>query len=62
MKELLSFTPRFEVSRVDRTNNLVAHELAKIGRSEDERVLFESVPPCVVGLINRDCNVDLGSI
>jgi hypothetical protein len=62
MKELLSITPRFEVSRVDRANNLVAHELAKLGRSKDEKVLFESVPPCVVGLIKRDCKFDLDSI
>jgi hypothetical protein len=62
MKELLSITPGYEVSRVDHANNLVAHELAKLGRSEDEGVLFESAPPCVVGLIKHDCNFDLGSI
>jgi hypothetical protein len=62
MKDLLSFLPGFVTAKVDRANNLVAHELAKLGRSVNEPVFSTSAPPCVVGLINRDCNSVCGSI
>jgi hypothetical protein len=56
MRELLNLVPDFVISKVDRANNSVAHELAKLGRSEDGIVIRDAAPACVAGLIMRDCN------
>ena len=55
IKELLNLTPGFEVSKVKRANNVVAHELAKLGRSVSVPVLSVSAPTCVSDLIKHDC-------
>jgi hypothetical protein len=49
MRELLKLVSDFVISKVNRADNSVAHELAKLGRSEYRLV-------CVAGLIMRDCN------
>ena len=54
MKEVPSFTPCYAISKVDRANNSVAHELAKLGRSICGPVILDSAPPCVVGLVDHD--------
>jgi hypothetical protein len=56
MQELLSFCPGFQFAKVHRACNSVAHELARLGKYERECVLFDSAPPCVAGLIERECN------
>jgi hypothetical protein len=56
MQELLSFCPGFQFAKVHRDCNSVAHELARLGKLERECVLFDSAPPCVAGLIERECN------
>jgi hypothetical protein len=49
MRELLKLVLDFVISKVNRADNSLAHELAKLGRCEYGLV-------CVAGLIMRDCN------
>jgi hypothetical protein len=56
MRELLNLVSDFVISKVDLANNSVAHELAKLGRSEDGLVICDTAPACVAGLIMRDSN------
>jgi hypothetical protein len=56
MRELLNLVPDFVISKVGRANNSVAHELAKLGRSEDGLVICDAAPACVADQIMHDCN------
>lgn len=56
MEDLLILVPDSKFSNVKRANNVVAHELAKLGFSLDGCVLVQSATPCVAGLIDSDCN------
>ncbi|CAM0950720.1 unnamed protein product [Alopecurus aequalis] len=57
IRSLLETMQDHKVSKINRSGNTVAHKLARICRSGlGENVLVGSAPPCVVSLINRDCN------
>ena len=54
---MLSTLPGFKVCKVNRLGNVAAHSLAAFGYREwSSGVLLNSVPPCVVGSIQSDCN------
>lgn len=55
---LLNSMQEFKVSKINRSGNIVAHHLARMWRRGlDDAVLVGSAPPCVVSLIDLDCNV-----
>ena len=64
MNEALSISrmiQNFNISKISRIANVVEHEIAKFGCSiRSDRILFNSVPPCVVYAVTNDCkNISL---
>ena len=59
MDEALSISRmmhNFNISKISRTTNGVAHEIAKFSFStRSNGILFSSVPPCVVYVVTNDC-------
>jgi hypothetical protein len=51
---MLDLLPEVQVCKVSRVSNIVAHDLAQLGKSECG-VLHENVPSCVMGSLMRDC-------
>jgi hypothetical protein len=57
IRNLLGTLPDYKMSKINRSRNLVAHHLSRLfrnGLSDD--VLVGSAPPCVMSLIDRECN------
>ena len=47
----------YKVSKINRAGNVVAHHLARMFRQGvSAGVLVGSAPPCMVSMIDRDCN------
>ena len=59
MDEALSISrmiQNFNIAKISRTANGVAHEIAKFSfSSRSDGILFNSVPPCVVYAVTNDC-------
>ena len=59
MNEALSISrmiQNFNISKISRIANGVAHEIAKFSFStRSDGILFNSVPPCVVYAVTNDC-------
>jgi ribonuclease HI len=53
-KAILNLLHEVRVQKVSRVSNSVAHDLAQLGKRECG-VLYESVPPCALDSLIRDC-------
>jgi hypothetical protein len=53
-KAIMRGRPDFELSRINRVSNVVAHTLAQLGKCESG-FLDEAGPPCVASLLVKDC-------
>jgi ribonuclease HI len=50
----LSCNPNFVVKFIKRQANMVAHTLARVAISWSRRCIFESLPPCILTLMNNE--------
>jgi ribonuclease HI len=57
IRNILSALPDVTISKINRSANKVAHELAKLGSSGVcVSFMIGSAPPCVEDLVNQECN------
>jgi hypothetical protein len=58
IRSLKENLPEYSLSNIRRSRNEVAHHLARLCRSTvTEGMMLGLAPPCVVSLIERECNV-----
>jgi ribonuclease HI len=54
INNILRCNPNFEVKFIKRQANMVAHTLARAAISWSRRCIFESLPPCILTLMNNE--------